>query len=129
MIVLVPVALVSAVSALRALSREGSEFLLDERMLWLYSVLAVYVPAGLSVSFFWTRIFFEASIPGLLVALGELDSLSSPETTSVGTPLAGISSVHGSSPACPGFPDPEFPSPLANELLAPLTRQGTSSSR
>ncbi|KZN25032.1 hypothetical protein A4G99_00345 [Haladaptatus sp. R4] len=78
MIILVPVALVSAVSAFRALSREGSQFLLDERMLWLYSVLVVYIPAGLSVSFFWTRIFFEASIPGLLVAVGELDSLSLP---------------------------------------------------
>ncbi|MFH5800275.1 hypothetical protein [Haladaptatus sp. CMAA 1911] len=76
MIILVPVAIVSGVSGLRALSRDGPRFLFDERMLWLYSVLVVYVPAGISVSFFWTRIFFEASIPGLLVALGELDSLS-----------------------------------------------------
>ncbi len=75
MFVLVPVALVSAVSGLRAFSRVGRRFLLDERMVWLYSVLVVYLPAGFSVSFFWTRIFFEASIPGLLVAVGELDSL------------------------------------------------------
>ncbi len=56
MLVLAPVALVSAVSALRALSREGSEFLLDGRML-----LAVQRPRGVRPRRSFGEFFLDAN--------------------------------------------------------------------
>lgn len=75
-VVLLPVAVIAGLAGVRALWRRRVSFFADERMLWLYSLALIYVPAALAVSFFRTRIVFEAAIPGLLVAVDELDSLS-----------------------------------------------------
>ncbi|MEF8877454.1 MAG: hypothetical protein V5A60_12105 [Haloarculaceae archaeon] len=72
-ILLLPLGTLGAVGGLLALREKGVSFLADERMLWLYSLVIGYLPAGLLLPFFRTRLFFEAAIPGLLVAADRCD--------------------------------------------------------
>lgn len=67
-IMLLPLGTLGAVGGLLALRERKAAFLSDERMLWLYALVVGYLPVGLLLPFFRTRLFFEAAIPGLLVA-------------------------------------------------------------
>lgn len=72
-LLLTPLAVLGAVGGLLSLKERGSRFLSDERMLWLYSIAVCYTPVALIQPFFRTRLFFEAAIPGLLVASDRCD--------------------------------------------------------
>ncbi len=78
-IALLPVAVASSISSLRLLVTRRWSFLFDERMIWVYTILATYVPVSLSVSFFWSRVFFEMSVPGLLITVSQVEEVVTEE--------------------------------------------------
>ena len=72
-IALLPVAVASSLSCVRLFLIRRWSFFLDERMIWVYTIVATYVPVSLSVSFFWSRVFFEMSVPGILITVSQVE--------------------------------------------------------
>lgn len=74
-ITLVPTAIASGLSCLRAFSIRKWSFFFDERLIWVYAIIATYVPVSFSASFFWSRAFFEMAVPGLLITVNQLEQV------------------------------------------------------
>ncbi|MFH5801822.1 hypothetical protein [Haladaptatus sp. CMAA 1911] len=72
-ITLLPIAIASGLSCMRAFSIRKWSFFLDERLIWVYTIIVTYIPVSFSASFFWSRIFFEMAVPGLLITVDQLE--------------------------------------------------------